>query len=185
MTNNLINFVIPFSEEIQKIENSLYDLKTKRGLTTAEGAQLDIIGEIVGEDRNGKSDIDYLAAINLRIELNTNAGKVNPIVQFIKAKTESDTVKWVESYPAGVIIYLNGYVVVSTPSSFGNIFKDIKSLLPTGVVLRSLRYVNDNYEPFALSELDYSPEPSGSGFLELSYDESHGYTAGALTESAQ
>ncbi len=179
MTNNLINLVIPFSEEVQEVENMLDEFKLKRSITFAEGAQLDTIGEIVGESRDGRSDLNYLTAIQLKIRLNTSAGKVNTIIEYIKDKTNSNIVKWLESYPAGVIIYVDGDATIT---NFDVVIEGIKKLLPAGVLLRSLRYVNQAYEPFALSELDYTPEPSGAGFLELGYNESEGYTAGALTE---
>lgn len=179
MTNNIINLVLPFSEEVQEVENMLDEFRYKRSITFAEGDQLDTIGEIVGESRNGRSDSNYLLAIQLKIRLNTSAGKVNSIVEYVKDKTNSGTVRWVESYPAGVIIYVDGDATIS---NFDTVIQGVKALLPAGVLLRSLRYVNPAYEPFALSELDYTPEPNGAGFLELGYNESEGYTAGALTE---
>lgn len=182
MANNLLNFVEPFSVEMQEIEDMLDEFKLKRSISFAEGAQLNIIGEIVGESRNGKSDSAYLEAIRLKIRLNLTAGKVNTVIEYVIDKTNSTTVRLVEHFPAGIVLYVDGD---QTINNFTAAVQGVKALLAAGVALRSLRYVNPSYEPFALDESGFSPSPYGAGFLEKGYSETeHSYTAGALVEAA-
>jgi hypothetical protein len=180
--NNLIDFIVPFSEEIQEIEDSLYDLRTKRSLNTAEGAQLDIIGNLVGEERNGLSDAAYLEKIRIKIIVNVASGKISTIIQYVKNITNSTVVKYIEEYPAGVILYVDGDDTVAEATSFATIASFLKKLMPAGVRLKSLRYLNPSYEPFAFGD-DGSFVSEGEGFFELGYPESNGYTAGAFSEA--
>src|SRR5262249_42034837 len=39
----------------QDVEDAFQDLLTKRGIETGEGVQLDVVGKIVGQKRNGLS----------------------------------------------------------------------------------------------------------------------------------
>lgn len=48
---NLRNFILITINQGQQIQNALFDLLNKRDLDTAEGAQLDVIGRIVGQNR--------------------------------------------------------------------------------------------------------------------------------------
>lgn len=68
-----------FLIQVQEIEAMLHSLVVDRYLDTAEGAQLDGIGRIVGEGRLGRSDLDYRAAIKGRIRVNLGDGRVEDI----------------------------------------------------------------------------------------------------------
>jgi hypothetical protein len=61
------------SAEIQVLEDALWDLYTKR-LLLATDAQLDNVGNIVGESRDGDLDADYLLRIQARIKVNKSSG---------------------------------------------------------------------------------------------------------------
>jgi hypothetical protein len=177
--NNLIDFTESFIKEVQVIENMLDDLKTKRSITTGEGVQLDVIGEIVDELRNGRSDNDYRDAINLKILLNVASGKAETILTFLDAVTSSTQIRLVEEYPAGVVIYVNG---TDVETRMDEIADTIKFLLPAGVGLKGFVFINPNYDPFAFSLPIDEETTEGEGFYELGYPENNGYTAGALAE---
>lgn len=55
--------IVAFNDEMSKVENAVFELRDNFFLTTAEGVQLDTIGSIFGEERRGRNDTEYRAAI--------------------------------------------------------------------------------------------------------------------------
>lgn len=92
-----------FARQIQELEQALYDLLIYRQLEFAEGAQVDGFGSIVGEAREGRTDLDYKAAIRARINLNLGHGTTEEIVALIRGIAGDVQVKIVDYYPAGFI----------------------------------------------------------------------------------
>lgn len=64
----------------QELENVFYDVFLLRMLGYAAGAQVDVLGRIVGETRQSRNDTDYLAAIRARIRLNRQNAKIEDIL---------------------------------------------------------------------------------------------------------
>lgn len=64
----------------QEIENALQQLLTLRGVDTAEGAQLDVLGRVVGQLRNGMVDDDYRRLIRARISVNRSKGTIADVL---------------------------------------------------------------------------------------------------------
>src|SRR5688572_28574549 len=74
---NLQKLVAVFSNSYQKIHKTLDDLKHKRNLDTAEGVQLDGLGQILGLPRqSGESDEDYRE--RLKFQTFINKGTATP-----------------------------------------------------------------------------------------------------------
>lgn len=59
----------------QRLENTGYDMLVNRAVDTAVGAQLDILGRIVGQDRAGLDDDTYRRYIRARVASNRSTGK--------------------------------------------------------------------------------------------------------------
>jgi len=59
----MIKFLTPFLNHVQRIENAFYPLDQYRQLMYAYGQTLDNIGEIVGAKRNGLGDNEYLVLL--------------------------------------------------------------------------------------------------------------------------
>jgi len=72
--------IASYMEQIQELENVFIDLLLLRTLDNAEGAQLDGIGDIVGEPRLGRNDTDYKAAISGRIKINRQHSRIEDIL---------------------------------------------------------------------------------------------------------
>jgi hypothetical protein len=64
----------------QPIESALQQLLTQRFVTTAIGAQLDVLGSLVGQPRNGLSDADYARYIQARISTNRSSGTIEDLI---------------------------------------------------------------------------------------------------------
>lgn len=64
-----------YTRRLQEIEDTLWDIFESHQLATATGAQLDDLGTIVVEDRHGRSDVNYRAAIRIKIRANRSLGR--------------------------------------------------------------------------------------------------------------
>ncbi len=95
-------------EPLQGLENVFQDLLTLRALDTAFGAQLDGIGEIVDEPRQGRSDADYLPWLKLRIFINVSKGRPEDMIHVLKVITEADQVRYFENHPASMEMFTDG-----------------------------------------------------------------------------
>ncbi len=65
---------------IQDLENVMQDMLTQRSVDTAVGTQLDIIGKIVGQPRDGFDDDDYRRLVRARIAANRSQGTTHDIL---------------------------------------------------------------------------------------------------------
>src|SRR5690349_3946784 len=72
--NNTEKLLAILATPFQSLENTLQDLLTKRSIDTAEGAQLDVIGKLVGQPRNGLDDDTYRRYCRARIATNRSNG---------------------------------------------------------------------------------------------------------------
>lgn len=85
MTNrpNIRTVLRAIIKPLQLIEDAYYALLTQNGLGAqiAVGSNLDVIGDIVGESRQGLEDIDYLRLIQARVAANRSRGTINDILK--------------------------------------------------------------------------------------------------------
>ena len=93
--------------EIQTLEDVYNTLGTERGIRDAVGAQLDLIGEIVGLPRPpGTNDTDYLFLLRTKIIQNLNEGTPEEFIAAAKFFTGLTDFFYSEVYPAAVDYYV-------------------------------------------------------------------------------
>jgi hypothetical protein len=173
-SNRMFDLITPFIEEVQELETVFNDLREKRDIDNAEGAQLDGIGDIVDLPRPaGQNDDDYRAALKLKNELNLSAGQPETLIDFTKDFTGADT-EYREPWDAFFVFYL------LAACDFVSWHGSIAALKPLGVGFNGI-YLNPALTPFNFADEGGFSSP-GAGFLELNYAESNGYTAGAYAE---
>ncbi len=126
---NFQAFVRVLTVEVQEIEGVGFQLFLLRQLETAEGAQLDALGDVFGASRNGASDTNYRAAIRLRIYEISGSGVVDELLIVLKAVTAAANVGWWNNYPASIALLTDGE---SIPSS---LFQGMLALAPAAVAL--------------------------------------------------
>lgn len=63
-------FLTAFASQIQDLEDAGFEMYLDRWIATSEGIQLDGLGAIVGEDREGRGDEEYRLAILAQIQIN-------------------------------------------------------------------------------------------------------------------
>lgn len=94
-------------QEIQKLEDLAFQLLTERSVTTAVGEQLNVIGYLVGEERQGRQDEPFREAILLRISLNRSDGTPPVILDILNSITESPIPNIYEHFPASFHAYVD------------------------------------------------------------------------------
>jgi hypothetical protein len=106
--DNLINFLSAILKPASDLEVDLNNLLTKRWIDTAEGVQLDGLGDIVGEPRRGRLDNEYRAAIKFRIFINTSKADPETIIRASRELGGGDFNRYWENYQAGFQLFSNG-----------------------------------------------------------------------------
>lgn len=98
-------------DQVQELEDTFFAMLEKRGILSAEGAQLDMIGKIVGLARaTGQSDEEYRNLLEVQIQSNLSKGEIERLITIVKAFTNSTKTELQEFFPAYVQITYNGDV---------------------------------------------------------------------------
>ncbi len=118
------------TDQLQLVENMLWDIYEKRWLPNATGAQLDGLGSIVGEDRQGRNDDDYAIRIRARIAINTSKGTAEDLMKVFKILTQATRCRFLPFYPAQCEAYVNAdfsNLLNNNPGTYG-FFEDPDAL---------------------------------------------------------
>lgn len=86
---NFTAFVDAIAVSMQDLEDQAYRFFNELSLNEAVGAQLDGIGEILGETRQNRTDDDYRAFLSVRITINISRGEPETLISVLSAITES------------------------------------------------------------------------------------------------
>lgn len=100
----------------QELEHVFWDLIDLRALDVAQGPQLDGIGDIVGERRQGRDDSSYRTAIRGRIVLNKSSGTTENIISIIRAIVGPLEVEVTDTYPAHFDAVVNDPITPDPPA---------------------------------------------------------------------
>lgn len=79
--NNITKLLKAVCGPIQDLENAMQQVLIKRGVDTAIGYQLDVIGKIVGQARNGLDDDTYRRYVRARIRVHNSTGTVEDAIR--------------------------------------------------------------------------------------------------------
>jgi len=92
--------------QVQALETAFYDLYTLRRLGDATGEQLDLLGRVVQQPRNGQSDVDYERYIRARIAANNSEGLVSDFNRVARGVLNDATlaITYTYDYPAGLVM---------------------------------------------------------------------------------
>lgn len=82
---NVEAFIEAWAQQSQEIETAAFGLLTGTTLATAVGVQLDGLGELVGVEREGRSDPDYRLRISAQILFNNSSGTIEDLLQLAVA----------------------------------------------------------------------------------------------------
>jgi hypothetical protein len=117
--------------EAQGIEDVNWQLYTERWLNSAEGVQLDGIGQILGLPRNpGESDADYRERLRFQAFINASNGTPEEIIKVLYTLTNATYVWYHELYPAAFQLYTDGLTFPDPPCE---VVEAIHQVSPAGV----------------------------------------------------
>lgn len=146
--------------EVQQLEDQAYELRLQRALDTAEGVSLDVLGAIVGQSREGRTDDQYRVWIAGRALVNRSRGKTPQIIA-IAAKLVGGSVELREYQPATMILHAH----VPVPGSIGvEIAKLLKLAKAGGIKMHFVWY--DTVSAFRFSASGVSVFDSERGFAD-------------------
>jgi len=82
--NRLETLMSVLMRPFQRFENATIQLLTLRRVDTATGEQLNVLGRIVGQPRDGLVDVDYRRYIRARVATNRSAGKREDLIRIAR-----------------------------------------------------------------------------------------------------
>lgn len=149
-----------FVSQIQELEDSIFNIAQAQSILNAEGAQLDKIGEIVGQERLGNNDEFYRILLLVKIGQNTSFGEPEKVAEVFKTITQATRVHLQEHFPGGVMVSSNGQL---NPITVNFLYSIIQSVVPAGVRVdyMGVWLEDETYDPFSFDGPD---ESDGAGF---------------------
>lgn len=168
-TGTLYSFV----QTGQDIENIMISMLNERGLLTAEGVNLDRIGQIVGQDRQGNTDEVYLGVIGAQIAENNSDGTADNLISIsqVLLGTQLQFVSLKEIYPAKVMIDIGVSNPIVVPNNNDAVAAAIVGAKAAGVGVDLSIVVTDNYFAF-----DSDTGTGSNGFSTTLNDTGGNYT---------
>jgi len=132
------SFYTSHLQQMQELEDAIYALDEGRLLwngtsSPAVGLQLDTIGQLVGIQRNGLSDAEYLLFIFGKISENYSDTTIPTILSIIGYVFQAPIVKIQEIFPAGVAIQVFGTPI--DPSLYPIAVGLVRAALGAGIKL--------------------------------------------------
>lgn len=167
-SKNITDLMFSLLQEVSVLEDTFTQLYNERNLQDAVGVQLDQIGKLIGEDRQGRDDEEYRKYLYIRTFVNNSNGTISDLEQVILKTEDASFIQIFSHYPASIYIY------IKTPTIPDDSLKDlIEEMLPAGVSLGYIGYwEEDNTLP---AFIPYDEELalqlfqlSNGNFLELS-----------------
>jgi hypothetical protein len=148
---SLTNFqkvVKALSGQAQVLNTQEQLLQTMRYLNTAEGVQLDGLGQILGLARiPGQTDASYREDLQFQIFINQSHGTPEEMITILKYLTDATTIWYDEFYPAAYLMTTNGLIFPANPS---DLVQAIQNVSPAGVSFAAL-LATYNTNPFVFS----------------------------------
>lgn len=101
--------IVAMPRQLTIFEQIADQVRNERGLDLAIGVQLDALGALVGEVRQGRGDEEYRRAIRFRIFVNISKGRPSDLIYVTQYLSNGDDIQYLESYPATVYMFTSGF----------------------------------------------------------------------------
>lgn len=172
--------ICAFLVAVQDAEDDANALLTEvLSISDAVGSQLDLIGELVGEPRDGRADADYRRTLRVRILVNRSNGRAEDLIAVADRWAElgeGESVEVAELYPHALRITLR-----ADPGDPVGLLGVLREAKAAGVSL-ALVYLPAGADTFRCSTAHGTVTTSGRGFASahaIAYDA--GGLAGVLS----
>ncbi len=139
-SSNLRGLIDSAYDSADDLELALFEIRDEFYLSTAVGNQLDVIGDIFNEARNGDIDADYRLRIETKGSL-VASGEPEAIIAVLKNFFGATTVTYIPGWPA-----LPGSYYIITDSTTITL-SILERYSPAGVqplILEALRFEDDD-----------------------------------------
>jgi hypothetical protein len=172
-----------YTQEIQELEDAIWAVRLGRFLDNAEGAQLDVIGKLVGERRDGRADNVYRILITAKIRVNWSRGRPNDVIAVVRiVQGAENTHRYVSVFPASFeIVFDNDFVEsdrgFTAPELAQIIARLVRGARRAGVHSMVLA-VNEGETPMQLSYEDDAVATAGAQGVYTDEDLNGGFSAG-------
>lgn len=156
-------------DSVQELELAAFDLwEAVLNLDLAVGAQLDLIGRIVREDRDGRADDLYRRALSVRVLINRSQGRIRELIAIVRLFEAMDAVvgsyvRITEHQPARMEIR-----IITTPvNTPAEVHKRLRQAKAGGVALQT---IFGTLTPFRFGRAADYPETAADGFTNVPGD---------------
>lgn len=106
---NMVAVIRAIGLEMQDLEDAIFPMFDLLDIATMIGAQLDGIGDILTETRQGLSDVDYRVALLDKAARITASGTAEQVIErFIALTSPASPVIWQPGFPAGYYLFGDG-----------------------------------------------------------------------------
>lgn len=170
-------FVRLLSARIQALEDVFWEILGGRLLDSAVGAQLDVLGAIVGVERGGLDDDAFRLLVRVRIRLNRSAGTGDDVLEVFRLLLGSDanTLALHDYPPASFELHVGGELPVDDARA-ARILRDVRAVGVGGVLVWSAHPDDDT---FAFSDATGAATIEGDTFGDATDGSAGGYFASA------
>lgn len=173
-------WIASFLAAVQELETAAFDLwEIPLSIEQATAEQLNLIGRIVREDRNGRSDDLYRLALRVRVLVNRSQGRIEELIRIVELfedlASEADSYVKVQDVPNARIEVRIVRTPVNEPSE---VQKRLRQAKAAGVALRTLFHFGGPAASFRFSRAaDYPEESESEGFTNVPADVAGGALA--------
>lgn len=136
-----------FAERDQLVDDQFWELYTERWVDTATGVQLDALGGIVGQEREGRDDATFRLWISARVVANRSNGHPDDTLRILELISAGADYSLEETPPAAYLVNTSDLSI--DPQSIFNLLTLAK---PAGVRM-NLTYNPDADLAFTFSDI--------------------------------
>lgn len=161
----IAGWLTAYLNRCQELEDAIWSVIVGRLIDAAEGVQLDALGSIVGQVRQGEADELYRIRIRARIAANKSLGTPDDVlnVAIIASNKTPDLVFYTELYPATFHIELFNITAVAAASVIHELIHAAK---PPGVGFALLYSSFATSGAFTFSDDDSEQVDAARGFTD-------------------
>lgn len=169
---NYLAFLTSLVTPIQSVENAMRQLLLERDIYTAIGDQLDTLGKIVGQPRNGLSDTQYRRYLLARIGTSKSNGIVEDLLAIsVLVVNDTDVLHTIETQGiAALVLSLTGDVVTDDVAEDLIVF--LRDAVSAGVriIIEYYTFAEASSFTFAAAAFLSGAQLTGVGFLTVNFN---------------
>lgn len=112
-------------QQIQDLEDILFGINSRLDIDASIGVQLNNIGVIVGQPRNGKDDATYRLFLKAKAGRNVSEGDIERVISVWKIITGGAAIQIIENFPAEVELFSDVPVPDALADDAFNLMQDV------------------------------------------------------------